>query len=84
MSEGFKRALEVAAKVDWARLFQMGGTLARSLRGDGEAIDEDATRARSAGSRMIDGFEAIGRTAVGCKAPGECSCGFCAEKKERG
>lgn len=83
--ERLKPLLELARQTDWPRLLQMGGTLMREMRGDGDgAIAADAERASSAGKKTIGVFEQIGRTAVGCRLPGECSCPFCEEKKGHG
>jgi len=83
MGEGLKRFTKLAAGVDWPRVLQMGGTLMRELRSDpAEAIQRDATRASEAGRKTIDGFEQIGRHAVGCTGAADCACAFCLERKD--
>lgn len=84
MGEGLKRFAKLAAGVDWPRVLQMGGTLMRELRSDSaERIKADAERASDAGRKTIEGFEQIGRQAVGCSGTAECDCAFCTERSAR-
>jgi hypothetical protein len=75
-----KRAIDLGT-VDWVRLAHRALTFVRELRGDPD-VAADAERLGAHGRKAREGLEQMGRSAIGCKAPAACVCGFCREQRE--